>query len=138
MAFDPITGIAEAVSGISDLIGRFIPDPAKAAELASQLEKMKSDERTAQMAVNQAEASNPAVFVAGWRPGAGWMCVAGLGYIFLVQPLLAWGSMIFKLPVPPTIDADLFQWLIGGMLGLGGWRSLDKIKDVATNGVSRR
>lgn len=85
----------------------------------------------AQLEVNAREAQSPHLFVAGWRPGAGWCCVAGLGYTTIVQPLLAWASAAKGWPMPPTIDADTLLYVLGGMLGLGSLRSFEKSKGVS-------
>jgi hypothetical protein len=84
-----------------------------------------------QLEVNAAEAVHPNPWVSGWRPGAGWCCVAGLGYTFLLQPMLGWGSSIWGFPAPPPIDTEYLVYLLGAMLGIGGFRSLEKIKGVA-------
>ncbi|WP_372397117.1 3TM-type holin [Azospirillum sp. HJ39] len=56
---------------VADLLGK-IPDPeekAKAAASANaQLVAMLQAGDTAQIGVNTAEASNPSLFVSGWRP----------------------------------------------------------------------
>jgi hypothetical protein len=95
---------------------------------------------TAQTAVNALEAQNKSLFVSGWRPAVGWVCVAGLFYAFLLKPLFPWGmaviyNMAGVVPVVPVLPdvplADLLV-LLGGMLGLGGFRSWEKVKGVAT------
>jgi hypothetical protein len=85
-----------------------------------------------QLDINKAEASNPSVFVAGWRPFIGWVCGAALVYQYLIRPLASWGCAAAGHPVPvmPGLDDNLWQLLLG-MLGLGGLRTAEKIKGVA-------
>lgn len=124
------------------VLDKVLPDPA--AKAAAQLEVLKlhqagdfkdieADLQLAQMQadVNKAEASNPSLFVSGWRPAAGWSCVFGLAYAFIGQPLLAWASTAFHVPVPPPMDMMPLITMLGGMLGLGTIRMTEKIKGVA-------
>lgn len=117
------------------LIDRLFPDEqAQAAERQrAQIELLQLAQSAdlAQVEVNKVEAAHPDRFVSGWRPGAGWVCVAGLAYTFLAQPLLAWVSSIQGWPVPPVLDTEALVILLGGMLGLSGFRSAEKIKGVA-------
>lgn len=85
----------------------------------------------AQIKVNEAEAASPDLFRGGWRPGAGWVCTIGLGYTFLMQPLLAWVCAIKGWPVPPKIDMDTLMGLLTGMLGLGGFRTFERLRGKA-------
>lgn len=127
------------------LINRFFPNPADAA--AAQLELLKmaqtgelaqlaadAEIAKAQIAVNAAEAASGNAYASSWRPTVGYVCVAGLGYTFLLQPLLPWFAAVFGLVVPPlpSLDTNVLMTLLLGMLGIGGMRSFDK-----KNGVSR-
>jgi hypothetical protein len=118
------------------LIDRLFPDEhAQAAERQRaqvELLQLAQADNLAQIEVNKVEAQHTDRFVSGWRPGAGWVCVAGLAYTFLAQPLLAWGSSIQGWPVPPVLDIEALMILLGGMLGLGGLRTFDKVKGVAS------
>lgn len=141
MALDPITVALEIGSKVID---KLWPDPAQRDAAKLELLKMQQSgelaELTAsvelakgQLAVNRAEAQSSSVFVSGWRPAVGWVCVLGLLYTFLIRPMLAWSSGFADtpVPVPPPLDmADLLTLLLG-MLGLGGLRTAEKIKGVA-------
>lgn len=118
------------------IIGRLFPDPA--AKAAAELELLKmtqdGDLKTvlAQLEINAREAQHPSLFVAGWRPGAGWAGVAGLLYAAILHPLLVWLANIQGWPTPPQLDTDLLWAVLTGMLGIGGLRSIEKVKGVAT------
>ncbi len=123
------------------IIDKVIPDPQAKAQ--AQLELLKLQQAgsfkqlevdlqlaLAQTKVNEVEAASPDAFKSGWRPGAGWVCVCGLAYQFLAQPLLAWGSSIAGYPAPPVLElGDLFS-LLFALLGLGAYRSIDKARGV--------
>lgn len=87
----------------------------------------------AQAKINEVEAAQADFFRAGWRPAAGWACVLGLAYEFLLRPLLPWGLTVAGVqgvPELPTLDAVLFE-LLFGMLGLGAMREAGRWKRVS-------
>lgn len=102
---------------------------AEGAALAADLQIA-----VAQIDVNKVEAAQPGVFKGGWRPATGWICVFGLGYTFLLQPLLPWSLEVIgvsNVPPLPRIDtAELFITL-GGLLGLGGFRTFERVRGKA-------
>jgi hypothetical protein len=101
----------------------------KAAEIALKLEELEGKARDSQTAVNLAEAANPNIFVSGWRPAAGWVCVLGLFYATFLRPMISWLSTICGFTaVPPVIDTVILMELLFGMLGLGAFRSYDMAK----------
>ena len=124
------------------VLDRVLPDPAQKA--AAQLELLKLQQAgefrvleadlqlaLAQTKINEIEAAAPDAFRGGWRPAAGWVCVAGLGYQFLFQPLAAWSGGIYGWPPPPVLDLGDLYGLLFGMLGLGAYRSFEKTKGKA-------
>lgn len=124
------------------IIDKVIPDPA--AKSAAQLELLKLQQAgefkaleadlqlaLAQTEVNKIEAGTADPFKSGWRPAAGWTCVLGLLYQFLLQPLLAWGSTIQGYAAPPVLELGDLYGLLFGMLGLGAYRSFEKVRSKA-------
>lgn len=70
------------------------------------------------------------VWQSGWRPACGWACAAGMAYAFVLRPTLPWIAAAFgvNLPAPPEIDVDALTALVTGTLGLGGLRTIERIK----------
>lgn len=116
------------------LLDRFVPDPEKKREAEMELVRMAADgelkQVIAQLEINAREAAHPSVFVAGWRPGFGWAGVAGFTYATILQPLLAWFGSIHGWPAPPALNLDLLWVVVTGLLGIGGLRSVEKLKGV--------
>jgi hypothetical protein len=114
------------------LIERFLPDPEKRREAEMELIRMAADgelrQTLAQLEINAREAAHPSVWVSGWRPGFGWAGVAGFTYATILQPLLAWGAAVKGWPAPPVLNLDLLWVVVTGLLGIGGLRSVEKIK----------
>jgi hypothetical protein len=93
-----------------------------------------SDLAKGQLAVNAAEAASGNMFVAGWRPAVGWLCALGLGYEFLLCPLLPWIMTILlgkPVAVLPDLPSETLMTLLFGMLGLGSLRTVEKVKGKA-------
>lgn len=127
------------------IINKVVPDKAAAAAAVANLQQMQiqgqlQDEMarlqavtSAQSDVDKVEASNTNVFVSGWRPLIGWVCGAALASQYIARPLIQWGFAIAHSPLPalPGIDDNLWQ-LMFGMLGMGGLRTFEKVKGVAS------
>lgn len=117
------------------ILDRFVPDPAKKAEAEMELLRMAADgelkQVVAQLEINAREAQHPSIFVAGWRPAFGWCGAAGFVYATILQPMLAWGAAIKGWPMPPALNMDLMWVVVTGMLGIGGLRSIEKVKGAA-------
>ena len=90
-------------------------DPAKALELIK-----------VQNEVNKIEAQHRSIFVAGWRPFIGWVCGVALLYNFILRDIIAWLSPDI---MPPALQMDHLITILLGMLGLGGLRTYEKLKD---------
>ena len=118
------------------LLERWVPDPDKKREAEMELIRMAADgelkQVIAQLEINAREAQHPSVFVAGWRPAFGWAGCAGFVYATILQPLLSWRAAIEGWPVPPELNLDLLWVVVTGMLGIGGLRTFEKSKGVAT------
>lgn len=131
------------IPAITQVLDKIIPDPQaaadaklKALELAQKgdLVALDAELRLAlgQLEVNRAEATTD-MFRGGWRPAVGWVCVVGLAYQFVLQPVLPWVVALFGAQVPPlpAIDNETLMVLLTGMLGLGGLRTLERVKGKA-------
>lgn len=82
---------------------------------------------TIQTKINEIEAKHRTVFVAGWRPFVGWVCGVALAYNFVIRDLLIWA--IEPNPIPPALQMEHLLTVLMGMLGLGGLRTYEKLKD---------
>ena len=71
------------------------------------------------------------MFVAGWRPFVGWC--GGLGFLWAAigQPVFGCIATVKGWPAAPAIATDVLLYVLGGMLGLGTLRSVEKVKGAA-------
>lgn len=139
MAFDLTSLIGGSIGeAFKEIMGVFKVDPTtametqeKLTEIQLQLQGKLIDQVSAQLAVDQAEASNPNMFVAGWRPAIGWICGMGLFTQFIVNPLATWGAALAGHPIAfPSLDLGTLMTLLLGMLGLAGARTFEKVSGV--------
>ena len=80
-----------------------------------------------QTKINEIEAQHRTMFVAGWRPFVGWVCGVALAYNFVVRDLFIWALQ--PEDVPPALQMEHLMTVLMGMLGLGGLRTYEKLKD---------
>ena len=117
------------------IIDNIFPDPAQKAkaelEMMVLLQTQDLQKVLGQLEVNAAEAANPHLFVAGWRPFVGWCCGLGFLWAAIGQSVFAYVAAVKGWPAPPEVDTDVLLYVLGGMLGLGTLRSVEKIKDKA-------
>lgn len=134
-----LSGLASVINSIR---GKSPEDAEKLAELAQKYQAdfqqaalaAQSAQTQGQLATDKQEAANPNWFVAGWRPWVGWVCGFGLFFQFIVGPLATWGSGLAHHPVTfPALDMGTLMTLLGGLLGLGGMRSYEKVQGAANN-----
>lgn len=127
MSLDPLTA---GVDLATTVINKIWPDKsaAEAAQLAAAVALVQS-----QMDVNKAEAASPNAFTSGWRPAIGWVCGLALLFQYILRPVLMWFGVIagHQWPPLPGIDDNLWQLMLG-LLGLGGLRTFEKTKGVAS------
>mgnify|MGYP000972380880 FL=1 len=109
------------------LLDKFIPDADTkqkiAHELATMSENHAQEIALAQIKLNTEDAKGN-WFQSGWRPATGWVCVAGFAVNFLISPLLAG----FGIDIPQADTSTMLPVLMG-MLGLGGLRTVERLKD---------
>ena len=136
------TGLGAIFNMGSKIIDKIWPDKAEAErakielfrltqqgefkELEAELEKARM-----QIDVNVAEAQSGSNFRGGWRPFIGWVCGLGLLYAVLLKPLV---TAVIQASVPelrgvvmPAVETEALMTLLFGMLGLGGFRTYEKV-----------
>ena len=124
------------IAPVSNILDKVIADADErnclAHEIATLAERQAHEIAKAQINVNQNEARHKSIFVSGWRPATGWVCVLGFGINFLVIPLANLYLSVTANPLlVPTLDISQMMPVLLGMLGLGGMRTVEKTKHVA-------
>jgi hypothetical protein len=135
-----VKGIREAISGKEIVTGQErLAIIEKVSLLENSLLIAESQVNLAQIKLNEAEALSSSGFRGNWRPAIGWVCVLGLFYQLIFQPLLPWilmsSSIVLShkaiiLPELPKLDGQTLFSLISGLLGLGGFRTFEKLRGI--------
>jgi hypothetical protein len=119
----------EVAGLINTAINKIWPDKSEAEkqQLAAAVMVVQG-----QIDTNKVEAANPSVFVSGWRPFIGWVCGAACAWNWIGLPIAAMALKVYQIEMPLS-PANLSEMLpvLMGMLGLGGLRTIEKIKGVA-------
>ena len=148
MSLDPLTAIFELGK---TAIEKIWPDPSKRAEELFRLEQLKQAGDLARMEAevklllgqietNKVEAAHPSLFIAGWRPFAGWCGGVAFAYAAIIEPLARFVAQVGYgyQGAFPEINTDLTIQVLLGMLGLGLMRSFEKTKEVQTDRVETK
>jgi hypothetical protein len=133
-----LTMLSALIGPVSAILDKAIPDKdlkeKLAHEIATMAERHTHEQVQAQLEINKAEAAHENLFVAGWRPACGWVCVFGMAGNFLVIPLANMTLELFETGVEvPMIDLSTMLPVLMGMLGLGGLRTFEKVKGAQKN-----
>ena len=123
----PMSILNSLIAPVTGLLDKFIPDADTkqkiAHELATMAERHGQEIALAQIKLNTEEAKGN-WFQSGWRPATGWICVGGFAVNFLISPLAAGIGVDI-----PQADTSTMLPVLMGMLGLGGLRTVERIKD---------
>lgn len=133
-------GIINTLIGpVSEILDKVVVDQDERArlsfEIASLADRQAHEVALAQIEVNKAEAANAGggwmgLFRAGWRPAVAWACTAAMVWHFLVQPILIF-AIVSSGNLPPALpefDMSSLMTVLLGLLGLGGMRTLERIR----------
>jgi hypothetical protein len=123
MALDPLTAGLDLANNV---ISKLWPDKSdqERQEIAAALVVVQG-----QIDINKVEAGSNSLFVAGWRPAVGWVCALSFGFKYIGGPLLILAAEFSGHKVTlPVFDYAEMMPILFGMLGLGGFRTFEKVK----------
>lgn len=128
---------------LGEVLDKVIPDAEKQAEAKykmfeliqkGEFAALEADKAVAlaQADINKEDAKSQSAWQRGWRPLVGYICALGLFYQFFMQPFLPWLAVTLGYPVTPMplLDMETLLTLLLGMLGLGGFRTFEKVKGI--------
>jgi len=138
MSLDPVTALLDVGSKVID---RLWPDETQRDAAKLELLKMQQSGELAQLAadtdlakaqigVNQEDAKSGSLLVSGARPAILWGCGFALLYAAIFEPFMRFVAVVAfgYAGAFPVLDTALTTQVLLGLLGLSGFRSLDKIK----------
>lgn len=137
-SFD-VTGIGSVADLIKTGIDKIWPDKSEAerAQAALLLAQLNAETALsqAQIATNTEEAKSTNWFVAGARPFILWGCGFAMMYAALFEPMARFVSVVvFNYNGTfPVLDTSLTTQVLLGLLGLGGMRTIEKLRGAEGN-----
>ena len=143
---DIISSISSgAVGGLLGGIGTLAKDirqaitgelPAeKQAEIQQKIMEIELAAASGQMQINLEEAKSESLWVSGWRPAVGWCGALALFYCAILEPILTLCASLYGYTGTfPVIDTTITMQLLFGILGLGAYRSFDKMQAPSPKG----
>lgn len=131
-----LLGIDGIASLVQTVVNKIFPDAGQmqkdkfALALQESLQQFQLDK--GQMNINQVEAASSSLFVSGWRPFVAWTCGFSFGWNYVLHPLFDYFVAVSGHPIPalPVLDMDIMVPVLGGLLGLGTMRTVERVKGV--------
>ena len=116
-------GVIQGAQGVANIVDQFMEtdDEKRAFEIVNRKLQQKPDELQAE--INKVEAAHRSMFVAGWRPAVGWICVFALAWGWIIAP-----TLMFFYPgrEMPAIEIRQAISLVMALLGMGALRTYEK------------
>ena len=117
------------------LLDKIIPDRdarEKAQAILLQTAQDQEFQRDlAQIEVNKIEAQSDSLFKSGWRPSIGWTCSVAFILHFVAFPIINFAIVALGYKeVVISFDMATLMTVLGGLLGIGGLRTYEKLKGV--------
>ena len=126
--------ISSLIGPVTGILDKVIEDKDQKAQLAHEIATMSDTHAQqallSQLEINKAEAASGSLFKGGWRPFIGWTSGVAFAYHFVLQPLLVFVLTASGVDLPdlPEFDMGTLLTVLGGMLGIGGLRTVEKAK----------
>lgn len=161
-------GIGKIIDSVGKIADDLTTSKEEKLQIALKEKAMEVGLMQGQIEINKEEARHGSIFVAGWRPFIGWVGGLALAYQFLIYPLLVWAWSLLQayqvipcvdpelakhiadvvqvtkdnvgctVEPPPTLPSGALFSIVTGMLGIGGMRSYDKLKNTNTHVVGAK
>lgn len=126
-------GIGEIIGTVGKIADDLTTSDKERMDAELDAYNAESKRMDGQVEINKIEAASGSLFVSGGRPFVVWVCAFALAYAAVIEPIARFVATVgFAYSGPfPVIDTDLTMQVLLGLLGLGAYRSVEKIKGVA-------
>lgn len=127
------TGLGQVVETVGKLADDLITTDQERAAAELDAYKAESERMAGQVEINKVEAASASLLVSGGRPFVIWVCAFALAYASVIEPIARFVAKVcFGYDGDfPVIDTELTMQVLVGVLGLGAYRSFEKVKGVA-------
>lgn len=122
-------GVAEPIKAVGAIVDDLFTSDEEKLDKEAALMRLAQRPALVQAEINRIEARHRSVFVAGWRPFIGWVCGAALAYSFVLRDFAAWVLVArgFEAEPPPELAMEHLMTILMALLGLGGFRTFEKL-----------
>ena len=126
-------GIGEVIKSVGQIADDLTTSDKERMQADLDAYKAETERMGGQVEINKIEAANSSLFVSGGRPYGGWVCAFALAYASVIEPMARFVAKVgFGYDGDfPNINTDLTMQVLVGVLGLGAYRSFEKVKGVA-------
>ncbi len=127
------TGLGAVASFAETIADKIFPDKIaqeKArAEFLLKATELDNQIAASQIDVNKTEAASENIFVSGWRPFIGWVCGTAFAYHLIFQPFISYLLALKGITIAlPEFDSGTLNEALMGLLGLGAFRTVEKVQ----------
>jgi len=135
---------AAIIGAVGSLADDLITTDEERAKIALEDRRIDAQLLQGQIETNKAEAAHPSLFVAGWRPYAGWVAATALGMVYIPKAAVMtaiWSYQCWvvlrgwqppaaapQIPLFPDLGVTDLIGLLMALLGMAGIRSFDKAR----------
>lgn len=126
-------GIGEVIKSVGQIADDLTTSDKERMQSDIDAYKAETDRMDGQVEINKIEAASSSLFVSGGRPFVVWVCAVALAYADVIEPMARFVAKVgFGYDGDfPIINTDLTMQVLVGVLGLGAYRSFEKVKGVA-------
>ncbi len=126
-------GIGEVIKSVGQIADDLTTSDKERMQADLDAYKAETERMDGQVEINKIEAANSSLFVSGGRPFVVWVCAFALAYASVIEPMARFVAKVgFGYDGDfPNINTDLTMQVLVGVLGLGAYRSFEKVKGVA-------
>lgn len=126
-------GIGEVIKSVGQIADDLTTSDKERMQADLDAYKAETERMDGQVEINKIEAASSSLFVSGGRPFVVWVCAVALAYAAVIEPMARFVAKVgFGYDGDfPIINTDLTMQVLVGVLGLGAYRSFEKVKGVA-------
>ena len=122
------SAVAEPIEAVGNVVDSLFTSDEERLDKELIRTRLLQKPALVQAEINKVQAQHRSVFVAGGRPFILWVCGLGFLFAFVINPILQWLAPEVGSPVLPL---EAMTELTLAMLGLAGFRTVEKIKGVS-------
>lgn len=112
------SGLSQPIDAVGKILDNIITSDEEKLDKKIILSRLAQEPGKLQAEINKIEAGHRSIFVAGWRPFIGWICACGLGYDYLIRPIMHGFS---------SINTSELHTLVTALLGMAAIRTVEKM-----------